>query len=1295
MGHSIYKNSLLLTYRNIKKFLFVSLFSCLAALPVNSMAAGNCSPYLGQASLNEFFKDRSNMSYDVDDFVEVKILNDTITSSVFDTWTIRICEQNAAGNNNDADGCSAAISLSTFTDKTKPWLVIDGTASSGATQIGKYVNFKTGFDAILLDGNGDVIDYLSLDGYNIQEEAGCNGSSTPSLAFDYQASAPGASDKFIFRIPDGTGDWGSAPSASAPPSEDDTNDTAPDGGKLPTITVTDVTVNKGTTATFKFTVNTDTANGVTTVKYPITINYKTTGGDAVPNTAPLPGGEYDYTEVVETSSPVIFPVGTVNGSTSTVTVNVSTNGSTPSTSNTVYFYLLLFGQTNATVINAYPIGTILGNATAEWYMDEALWNGTAQEVSDISSNANHGTAKFSLSTSADQKILCRAGLYDGSDDYIDIPHNNSLVGTNQLTYSVWIRPTVDLPNPGTSQIMSKSDLDGGANAAQMSIFSKDGKLVGRVEPVLGPALEVFTSAPIKDKWTHIALVFNGYSLTLFVDGVIAPDFSAAFPSFKFFTSTSLISNSNSLILGRHLNDPKYYFTGYIDEVLVMQSSLPAGFIKTIYDNYLAGLNWNGAVRSCPSSLHHIEFIHDSAALTCNPEPITVKACANASCSTLATSAVTVGLLPVGWVGGDSKTFTGSADYTLKHTVAETIILDIGSLSPAASSALVCKNSGGTVILCDVVFSDSGFIFSNDTDSNTIIPTQLSGKDSNIGYNAKTISLKAVKKSDSDPTQCAPAFQNKTLNINFAAECINPSTCISGQLFNLTSGGVTGNLTATTDNNTVVATSSSYDTRSISFDTDGKANIVFTYPEAGNIELHVRHNMLLADGTTASGNYMSGSSSFVVRPLGFALSGLSFATNTAGTLFTQAGEDFVTTLSAINWQAADDTNNDGIPDINATLSDNTITQNFGKESTPLTPVNVTASHVTALTNQGALSNTANSASFTNGVGTKTLAWNEVGIFDLTTTLSNYLSGGDNIIGNVQNVGRFSPHHFNTTLIYGCDPSTFTYSGQPFSVSAIARNKADTTTANYTTGSYAYNVTYSDAAISPIIYFTNNTVASTSFNNGIGIQTNVTYTFPAKDTIPTTITLRANDTDTGTSIGMIEGTTEIRSGRARLENVFGPELTPLTMPVMIEYYYDNATPAVLIDDGFILNTDDSCTTFTASSGAFTNYTGNLSSGEVAVSSTGTVAAGIENIIFHLPGDVTAGPGAGNDGAVNLLLNTTSSPGWLMYNWNIDCDNADTDDDLTTAVDIGLCGPFGTASFGLYRGDDRVIYWREVFN
>lgn len=1271
-----------------------------------SYAAGNCSPYLGQATLNEFFKDQSNMSYDVDDFVEVKILNDTITASIFETWTVQICEDNDAGNNNDADGCSPVLPLIHFTDKSKPWLVMDGAANDGATptptnyEVGKYINFKTGFDAILLDNNGDVIDYLSVDGYNPLEKAGCTGAALP---FDYQASAPGASDKFIYRTPDGTGDWGSAPSASAPPTEDDTNDTSPDGGTLPIISVANVTVNKGQTATFTFTMD-------KTVTYAVSVDYKTTGGSAVANTTNPTN--YDYTYKTGT---ITFPANTT---TLTTTVDISTNSATPSTTATVFFNFYLFNQVNAKILNAYPIGTILGNATAEWYMDEASWNNTANEVSDISSSANHGTPYGGVSTTFPGK-LCNAGSFDGSNDYIEIAHNASLIGTTQLTYSTWINPT-SWSSGSINQIMSKSVHGGGAGRAQMGIFSENGRLVGRAETA-GGRHEVFSALPTTSNWTYVVLVFNGNSLTLYINGVPATNVSATYPSSKVFNSTTLNTNTDPLMISKRVGSNVYYFHGLIDEVLVMQSALPAGFVKSMYDNYQLGLNWNGATRTCTGALHHFEIDHDGSALTCNPEQVTIRACTNASCTTPHyTTATNITLSPSGWVGGNTQAITGTLSPKLAITTAGTQALNITSSSVTPSSGLsatICKNTSTNTTgvigsaACNLTFSDSGFIFSNDTDSNLIVPTQLSGKNSNIGYNAKTITLQAVKKSDNIPTQCVSAFQNKTLNIDFAAECRNPTTCIAGQPLTLN-----GSTLLTTDDDGT-ANSSSYDTRSITFDANGKYNIVFNYPEAGLMELHARHNILSADGSTPSGQYMTGSSSFVVRPLGLSLdvsgqraadyinngslddstgTDLSYAADANGSFFQKAGDDFVLTLSAVQWQAADDANNDGIADTGANLTNNTVTKNFGNETTPVTPANIVLVPTTSLPNTGTIANSANSASFANGVGTKTISYSEVGIVDITSTLSNYIAAGITITNKASSFGRFSPHHFDTVVTHGCN-NIFTYSGQPFTATVTAKNKANTTTLNYR-DTYGYGVTLSDAnTASPALgTFSNATIASASFSSntaangssyGAGVQSSLTYTFNTKDTIPETLEIRATDiTDTAvTSNGYSEDTTNIRSGRMRLENVYGPELTPLTMPVKVEYYSDNGT-ATTTDDGYVTSTDDSsCSTYDAPNGTLGSFTGNLSNtptAEIAVTGTSSVTSGVGNITFHKPGDITLGPGAGNEGSVNLLLNNISN--WLTYNWGKDCDG-------DAANDTGACG---TASFGLYRGDDRIIYWREVF-
>ncbi len=750
---------------------------------------------------------------------------------------------------------------------------------------------------------------------------------------------------------------------------------------------------------------------------------------------------------------------------------------------------------------------------------------------------------------------------------------------------------------------------------------------------------------------------------------------------------------------------------YFDNVEIASSStVTCALIDHFSINYLAGATGTGV--NCQAEAITIEA-HDAAHATVTTYTGTVNLSAslnNGDWSTTAIATDAQGIFTAG--AGDSGTASytfvaadaGSAILNFKDTHIETTNLNI-------NGAGILETSNTAVAIDDyaITFATSGFIFNNETDTTTIIPTQLSGKDSNVGYNAKTLTLQAVRSSDSDPTQCIAAFQNQTLNVDFAAECKNPLNCIAGQLLNLTSGAVTGTLTATTNDNAAVG-SSSYDTRTIAFDVNGKSNIIINYPDAGLIELHARHNILLADGITPSGIYMSGSSSFVVRPLGLSLdvmgqraadyadnmllddstgTNLSYATDANGTLFKKAGEAFTTTLTAVQWQAADDTDANGIADLGANLTNNIVTQNFGNETTAITPANVSLIQTTTLANAGILTNSANSASFVNGVGTKTISLSEVGIFDLTATLLDYLAVGNNIVTLTPSFGRFVPDHFDTIVIDGCSGgSTFTYSGQPFSVSATAKNTLNSITQNYA-GNFAFDTTLSNAGVSPVVNFTNNIIPAANFVNGIGTQANVTYTFSTKETIPETIILRARDADISTGIGITESSTQIRSGRIRVENSYGSELVDMAIPAQVEFYNT---------DGFEINTVDTCSTVTATLTDTGTDTVMIGDGSIAGQTCiwdDDAESGASNCTFAtlLPGPVAsqfeAPPIAGS---FNLYLKapgqnftgdiavTLTSPTWLQFDWDGDGNH---DNDAT-----------GIASFGLYRGDDRVIYWREVF-
>ncbi|OQW96326.1 MAG: hypothetical protein BWK77_05270, partial [Verrucomicrobia bacterium A1] len=158
-----------------------------------------------------------------------------------------------------------------------------------------------------------------------------------------------------------------------------------------------------------------------------------------------------------TSTPVILTQAqTTNESDSVVTRQmIGTYGSTTNTvpavsTNAVrlglgYTGLCFNGLLDEVMIRGAALAEeeITGNYSqttlaAYWKCDEAVWNGTSNEVLDASTNLNRGRSYNGAVTTTDAK-LGRAGWFDGTNDYVEIPNKASLQITTNLTISFWIK----------------------------------------------------------------------------------------------------------------------------------------------------------------------------------------------------------------------------------------------------------------------------------------------------------------------------------------------------------------------------------------------------------------------------------------------------------------------------------------------------------------------------------------------------------------------------------------------------------------------------------------------------------------------------------------------------------------------------------------------------------------------------------------------------------------------------------------------------------------------------------------
>jgi len=677
------------------------------------------------------------------------------------------------------------------------------------------------------------------------------------------------------------------------------------------------------------------------------------------------------------------------------------------------------------------------------------------------------------------------------------------------------------------------------------------------------------------------------------------------------------------------------------------------FNETLFSN---GADIN-AITLQPASiqLDHIMIEHDGSALTCEPENITIRTCADAACTTLYTGDVSISLSPSGWVGGDTQTITGgSATLQLRHTTAETITLNVTSSAPGASFSPVCLNTADSSSSCSLTFYDTGFIYS--------IPTQISCATS------ASITVSAVRKDDTSQ-QCVPSFANRNETINFWTVYESPGT--GTNVLTLNNGSA----------DYVLATSSPGTGVPLSFDANGQATIQVTYPDAGRLTLHSSFT-----GTGAeSGLSMTGAATYVTKPAMFyvyidetidsnsACDPVSDLSGNLCTKFKMAGELFQSLK------------------VRAACADKTITPNFAYDGN----IGLTVSAVSP-TGGATVSLGANSANITSG-GETTVAdqsISEVGAFTITAlpTLPapGYLGEtaiGDDTANKSDNIGRFYPASFAVTRQQGCDTDGFTYSGQSFDLVTItALNLTGSPTQNYA-GVFVQSPKISNNGDTS--QFANNVFTASDFSalDGSASLYNVTYTFANKDAPEEIFPLYVDDDD-GVNGSSVQNVT-IRSGRLNIENAFGSELDDLAVPVSVQYFDGN---------GYVTNTlDSTCTSISLtlsdpdSSDALTNGAGD-SAGQTCIwdddaeSGSSNCSAG-----SLLPGPVSeqfaepplAGnfntwlkaPGAGYTG--NMDINGTA-PVWLQYDW----------------TGSGLSNPSGRASFGLFRGDDRIIYWREQF-
>jgi len=360
-------------------------------------------------------------------------------------------------------------------------------------------------------------------------------------------------------------------------------------------------------------------------------------------------------------------------------------------------------------------------------------------------------------------------------------------------------------------------------------------------------------------------------------------------------------------------------------------------------------------------------------------------------------------------------------------------------------------------------------------------------------------------------------------------------------------------------------------------------------------------------------------------------------------------------------------------------------------------------------------------------------------DCTNDFSNTLTDGKYgcSFGNTSAsdfFGRFIPDHFSVTPaafdnradwcnhgllvadgISTCVSPDFSYMDETINArfTLKAENTSNSTTQNYhgafaklnpiATGSTLAFGALDDVTATNLSARVNTNLVTTgsgSFNNGtatMSVPISIMRTLPAdgaytaldvgiapvdSDGVTTLKNMDTNNDSVNDRTQVNTSSTEVRHGRMKIGNVYGSELLALSLPLTVEYWNGTA---------FMTNTLDNQTRLSTANIGLANYRGNLAAGETAATVGSAFVAGVSNLSLSAP-DV------GNNGSVDIVVNlgttATEAP----------CSPL-TPDPTTSGAHLGYlrgmwCGsnhdkdPAARATFGLNKGNDRQIYFRELY-
>ena len=227
----------------------------------------------------------------------------------------------------------------------------------------------------------------------------------------------------------------------------------------------------------------------------------------------------------------------------------------------------------------------MSDVKALWHMDEASWDGTPNEVEDETGSCD-GKAVGGVSTSANGKRNRCGGLFDGSDDSIDLDYKigAELNGASAISFVGWIHNT-DLPSVGGLRDICATRINAGTGGLDVMLQHENLiRVAGRSVSTDSYQMKT-TTWDTEDQWKHLVgiLDFANDRIKIYIDADEKVDEAVTFgnTTYTFGTPTEedRIGCSPNPLIGA-------FFKGYLDELALITHGLTQAEVTALHENYM-------------------------------------------------------------------------------------------------------------------------------------------------------------------------------------------------------------------------------------------------------------------------------------------------------------------------------------------------------------------------------------------------------------------------------------------------------------------------------------------------------------------------------------------------------------------------------------------------------------------------------------------------------------------------------------------------------------------------------------